>query len=92
MALRNLEGDPKVKDVLSTIHEQNLKGDKVWTLVKLKKEARLTFKKSRKGGNRTKLVLSCSPALRIAVVTRERLFIGWEVVAVEDYEDVTCCS
>lgn len=73
MALRHIEGDPDLKDVLPTLHEQNFSGDSKWTLEKIRSDCRLAFKKGKRGGTRTTLIIGCSPDLRTALVQKGRL-------------------
>lgn len=36
--------------------------------------------------------MECSPALRDALVGKGSVYIGWDVIHVEDFVSVTCCS
>lgn len=92
VALRNVEGDPELADVLPAIQEQNFAGDAKWTTEAIASNCRLAFKKGRRGGSRTTLVLACTPELRKALLDKGRVFVGWEMVTVEDYCVAPCCS
>lgn len=93
VALRGFDEDPKEEDVLQGLYEQNIEGSEHgWSLESLKKEARVAFKKTWRGGHRTTVVLQCSPRLRDYLVSQTRLYVGWDVVVPCDYIEVTCCN
>lgn len=67
VALRNVDSDPDLAEILPLLHEQNLLDDAKWTLAKMKESYRVALKKGREG-SRTNLVLGCAPQLRTACV------------------------
>ncbi|GBP97326.1 Uncharacterized 50 kDa protein in type I retrotransposable element R1DM [Eumeta japonica] len=92
VALRNLSGDPSGEVVIMALYEQNMRikyPDS--SLDRLKKSCRVAFKKSRREGSTTTVVLECEPELREVLVTLDRAYIGWEAVPICDFIDVTCC-
>ncbi|GBP65870.1 hypothetical protein EVAR_85138_1 [Eumeta japonica] len=92
VALRNLSGDPSGEVVITALYEQNMRTKHPdWSLDKLRKSCRVAFKKSRREGSTTTVVLECEPELREVLVTLDRAYIGWEAVPICDFIDVTCC-
>uniref|UniRef100_A0A2H1VP52 SFRICE_041618 n=1 Tax=Spodoptera frugiperda TaxID=7108 RepID=A0A2H1VP52_SPOFR len=90
IALTGIDKGATLEDVIADIKEQNLREEE-WTKEKIGGALRVVFKRDRHHG-RTKWVCSCTPELRKALVTRGKLFIGWDVVEVTDHLDVTCCN
>ncbi|KAJ8706441.1 hypothetical protein PYW07_012519 [Mythimna separata] len=74
------------------LYEQNFREDPAWPLARTQKEA--TFKKNRSRGaaKATAAILTCTAELRVALIKRGRIYVGWQSVEVTDYVDVTCCS
>ncbi|KAJ2945050.1 hypothetical protein O0L34_g1950 [Tuta absoluta] len=58
----------------------------------ISKGMEVAFKKWRRGGAATTVVLRCSPTVRETLINRERLYLGWERYLCRDYVDVVCCS
>ncbi|GBP23611.1 Retrovirus-related Pol polyprotein from type-1 retrotransposable element R1 [Eumeta japonica] len=83
VALRNLLGDPSGEAVITALYEQNMRIKYPdWSLDRLKKSCRVAFKKSRREGSTTTVVLECEPELREVLVTLDRAYIGWEAVPI----------
>ncbi|KAL0809256.1 hypothetical protein ABMA28_011475 [Loxostege sticticalis] len=81
VALGTISGDPDAKEIIATLHEQNLQEDSCWPLERLQKEAKVAFKKSRRGSGTTTMLID-----------RGRIYYGWDVAAVHDFVSVTCCN
>ncbi|KAL0859562.1 hypothetical protein ABMA27_010704 [Loxostege sticticalis] len=81
VAVGTISGDPDPKEMLATLHEQNLREDSCWPLERLLKEAKVAFKKSRRGSGTTTMLID-----------RGRIYYGWDVAAVHDFVSVTCCN
>ncbi|KAL0809253.1 hypothetical protein ABMA28_011472 [Loxostege sticticalis] len=81
VSIASISGDPDPKEMLRTLHEQNLQDDSCWPLERLQKEAKVAFKKSRRGSGTTTMLID-----------RGRIYYGWDVAAVHDFVSVTCCN
>ncbi|KAL0809247.1 hypothetical protein ABMA28_011466 [Loxostege sticticalis] len=81
VAVGTISGDPNPKKMLATLHEQNLQEDSCWPLERLQKEAKVAFKKSRRGSGTTTMLID-----------KGRIYYGWDVAAVHDFVSVTCCN
>lgn len=92
VAFLNMEGDPNPDETIVALHEQNFADDPDWPLAKIQKNMKLIFKRWRSGHSCSTCVFECSPALRENLVTRGRVYIGWQVVNIEDHITVTCCT
>ncbi|KAL4702927.1 hypothetical protein ACJJTC_008337 [Scirpophaga incertulas] len=79
VVIRDLEGkEPPMSETMVAVYEQNLRGDSNWTKEKVLANCRLAFRKSRMGSSQSVMVLACSPELRKTLVSKGRLYIGWE--------------
>ncbi|KAL0858747.1 hypothetical protein ABMA27_011220 [Loxostege sticticalis] len=87
VAVGTISGDPDPKEMLATLHEQNLREDSCWPLERLQKEAKVAFKKSRRGSGTTTVVLEC-----LMLIDKGRIYYDWDVAAVHDFVSVTCCN
>ncbi|CAB3252397.1 unnamed protein product [Arctia plantaginis] len=76
VALSGMETGLPFDAVLSKLKEQNLEEEAQWPLEKLKAEMKLLF--TRKRGNRTVSVFSCTPGLRRLLIEKGRIYVGWE--------------
>lgn len=92
VAVLNVSGDVENSSFVKQIVEQNFADDPAWSGGKAEKDLQVAFKKWRRGGSATTVVLRCSPAMRDALVNRERVYLGWERYPVKDFVDVTCCN
>lgn len=92
ICLNRLEGNPTYEEVLTALHEQNLKDHQKWPLDRVLREAKGLFKKTRSQGAAIAAVFSCTTELREELLQRGTVYIGWQAVEVTDYVDVTCCN
>ncbi|GBP70324.1 hypothetical protein EVAR_52343_1 [Eumeta japonica] len=78
-------GRPTGEAVITALYEQNMRIKYPdWSLDRLKKSCRVAFKKSRREGSTTTVVLECEPELYEVLVTLDRAYIGWEAVPICD--------
>ncbi|KAJ2937437.1 hypothetical protein O0L34_g18628 [Tuta absoluta] len=90
VAIINVEGD--IGDnatFLETLIAQNFEETEREAI---SKGMEVAFKKWRRGGAATTVVLRCSSAVRERMVNKERVYLGWERYLCRDYVDVVCCS
>ena len=92
ICFHRLDGNPKFEEVLIALHDQNFREDDAWPLDRIRSEAKGAFKKNRAHGAATAVIFACSPALREALLSKGRVFIGWQAVEVTDFVGVTCCN
>ncbi|KAL4702858.1 hypothetical protein ACJJTC_018376 [Scirpophaga incertulas] len=91
--IRDLEGkEPPMSETMVAVYEQNLRGDSNWTKEKVLANCRLAFRKSRMGSSQSVMVLACSPELRKTLVSKGRLYIGWESCRVARLHNGTLLS
>ena len=90
ISLSGAEQTEKFEDLVEQLFEQNL-ADTEWNIASLRKELKALFRK-RRAGNSCMWVCQASPALRKHLIAAGRVYIGWEVVEVNDFVGVTCCN
>ncbi|XP_045781560.1 uncharacterized protein LOC123878428 [Maniola jurtina] len=88
VSLRHVDGEGDMDQIYLALQDQNFTGSE-WTLERLRSQSKLAFKK--RGRGTTTVVLECSPALREALLAKEKVYIGWQVIEVVDFLSVTCC-
>lgn len=89
ICLRGVDGNPSSEEIIMALHDQNFRNTD-WTAERLRAQCKI-FKRNGRS-NQVTVIMECSPALREAVLSKERIFIGWQSVEVCDYVQVTCCS
>ncbi|KAI5643311.1 hypothetical protein NE865_04729 [Phthorimaea operculella] len=90
VAIINVEGEVGDNDTFkSSLIAQNFEEGERENVAK---NIEVAFKKWRRGGAATTVVLRCSPAIRDTLINRERVYLGWERYLCRDYVDVVCCS
>ncbi|KAJ2937502.1 hypothetical protein O0L34_g18647 [Tuta absoluta] len=90
VAIINVEGD--IGDnatFMETLIAQNFEETEREAI---SKGIEVAFKKWRRGGAATTVVLRCSSAVRERLINKERVYLGWERYLCRDYVDVVCCS
>lgn len=92
VAIRNLRNDPKDEDLLEDLYRINISDDATWPKERLLRECRVAFRKGRRDGPRTTVVLECTSAARDKLVGLGRVYIGWDEADVCDFLRVTCCT
>ncbi|KAJ2937208.1 hypothetical protein O0L34_g19203 [Tuta absoluta] len=92
VALNSLRCDPENDALVHDLHAMNLSGDADWTLERVKEACRVAFKKNRRDGKRTTVVLECKARLRDKLIALGTVYVGWDAVDVTDYIRVTCCN
>lgn len=92
VSLVGVDADLKQEEVLEKLFEQNFSDheDSI-TLASLKTEVRPLFCRSRRG-NKKMWVCESTAAMRRRLIDTGRVYIGWDVVEVVDFVNVTCCK
>ncbi|KAJ8712621.1 hypothetical protein PYW07_005463 [Mythimna separata] len=91
IALTGIDKEATMEAVIRDLKEQNLHESDEWTTERLGRELRLVFRRGRHG-NRSKWVCQASTDLRRTLITKGRIYLGWDVVEVTDHVSVTCCN
>ncbi|CAG4957519.1 unnamed protein product [Parnassius apollo] len=82
VAARNLRSDPPATDFLEDLYRINLSDDPDWPKDKFNESCRVAFKKGRRNGPRTTVVMECTSALRDKLFGLGSVFIGWDEAAI----------
>ena len=92
VAIQGLRADHEPEAFLTELYRMNLEEDEAWPRERFMRECRVAFKKGRRDGQRTTIVLECSAALRMKLVGLGTVYVGWDATEVADYIRVTCCN
>lgn len=92
MSLAGFDVATSYEEMITKIKEQNFEDDPDWTPETLKDNIKKMYQRTWRTGGRCTWICEVSPRMRQALLKLDAVYVGWDLIEVQDHVGVTCCN
>lgn len=92
MSLAGFDINTGYEDMVVKMKDQNFEEDPRWTPESIKSNIKKMYQRTWRTGGRCTWICEVSPEMRQDLLKLDSVYIGWDLIEVQDYVGVTCCN